>query len=189
VLCHRALLIGYTREERQIDRSIMLQAAKELDRKELVRENAVSHRISVALQTGALVLLGTVALIFVSTHGWLAIQTPQKADDPHLAQPQAAEISKDAVPPPTTPLPSESASRTTPSSSVEKPQVEQQAGANPPALATSTTTLAEQPATPSSQPTAISTRQRHRPLPQESSDAQAFKNSTALGRERRASHE
>ncbi|MBI3756381.1 MAG: AAA family ATPase [Deltaproteobacteria bacterium] len=174
VLCHRALLIGYTREERQIDRPIMLQAAKELDRKELVREHAASPRFSAALRIGALVLLGTVALVFASTHGWLSVQTRQKADEPHLAQPQAAETTRDAVPTPTASLPSDSAASTT-SSSVEKSQAEQQAEAIPSSPAASATTLVEQPAMAASQSAPTPTA----PMPpvastQESSAAQAF---------------
>ncbi len=173
VLCHRALLIGYTREERQIDRPIMLQAAKELGRNDPGREHAISHRVSVAFQTGALALLGIAALVFVSTHGWLAVQTSQKAEEPHLAQPQAAETTKDAAPTPTTPLSTNSAA-STPSSSVEKPQTEPQVE-TPPASTELTTALTEQPAAPSPQPAVAPTA----PTPpvaatQDSNAAQAF---------------
>lgn len=71
VLCHRALLIAYTREERQIDRLMILQAAKEMGRSDTPSERMFPRTIPSPLLTGLLVFLGTGMLVFASTHGWL----------------------------------------------------------------------------------------------------------------------
>jgi general secretion pathway protein A len=75
VLCHRALLIGYTREERHIDRDILLQAAKELGREDNTQSSSSFRRLGSPLLTGVLIFLSTTALIFASTHGWLSGRT------------------------------------------------------------------------------------------------------------------
>jgi general secretion pathway protein A len=75
VLCHRALLIGYTKEERLIDRVLILQAAKELGRDDGVSTQETARRSLSPLLAGVFIFLGTAALVFASTHGWLPTRT------------------------------------------------------------------------------------------------------------------
>jgi len=76
ILCHRALLIGYTREERQIDSPTILQAAKELGRTEPASVRVFSRMLTSPLLVGMLIFLGTAMLVLASTHGWLPTQSP-----------------------------------------------------------------------------------------------------------------
>jgi general secretion pathway protein A len=69
ILCHRALLIGYTREERRIERDAILQAAKELGREEPSFASRLPSFLSSPAVVGGLVLLVAALLAFASTHG------------------------------------------------------------------------------------------------------------------------
>ncbi|MBI3247641.1 MAG: AAA family ATPase [Deltaproteobacteria bacterium] len=71
ILCHRALLIGYTREERRIEREAIRQAAKELGREEPSFAFQFPRFLSSPAAVGVLVLLAAAMLAFASTHGWL----------------------------------------------------------------------------------------------------------------------
>lgn len=91
VLCHRALLIGYTREERQIDRSIVLQAAKEVGREDASSTRKFPSVSFSPLLGGLLILLGTGMLVFASTHGWLPTRNQSPATPPPAVAPQPTE--------------------------------------------------------------------------------------------------
>jgi len=95
ILCHRALLIGYTREERRIDRTIILQAAKEIGREEPSSARKFPSLSFSPLLVGLLILLGTGVLVFSSTHGWL-LQHEQSSTMPPLTElNQPAENAKE----------------------------------------------------------------------------------------------
>lgn len=68
ILCHRALLVGYTREERQIDWPIVRQAAKELRHRARVGLSAFPRR---AVATSALVVGGICLLVAGAVAGAL----------------------------------------------------------------------------------------------------------------------
>lgn len=105
VLCHRALLIGYTREERRLDRATISQAAKELGRDRDLQTWRLPQWAFSPLATGVLVLLSTAVLVFASTQGWLPTKAhlPQKDTIPSAPQqnatPEAAETKQDIVEP------------------------------------------------------------------------------------------
>lgn len=81
ILCHRALLIGYTREERHIDRATISQAAKELGRDRDLQTWQLPQLSFSPLAAGMLVLLGTAVLVFVSTRGWLPTKSQPSLED------------------------------------------------------------------------------------------------------------
>lgn len=91
VLCHRALLIAYTREERRIDRITILQAAKEIGREESPTNQKALKAASSPLLAGLLVFLGTGMLVFASTHGWLPTRTLTPQDNPRPVSSQPTE--------------------------------------------------------------------------------------------------
>src|SRR5262249_24055545 len=109
VLCHRALLIGYTREERQIDGAIIHQAAKELGRSERTRLWLVSKFLlssSTAFAT-SLVLLTGVIFFLAATRGRLPVLTPSQSEETAVPVQRADDTKKEplvpaAVPPQTT---------------------------------------------------------------------------------------
>lgn len=72
ILCHRALLIAYTHEERLIDRAIILQAAREIGRADIFPERKFFDVSYSPLLAGLLVFFGIGMLVFASTHGWLS---------------------------------------------------------------------------------------------------------------------
>ncbi len=78
ILCHRALLIGYTREERRIERDAILQAAKELGREEPSFASRLPSFLSSPAVVGGLVLLVAAMLAFASTHGWFFPRSQMK---------------------------------------------------------------------------------------------------------------
>lgn len=92
VLCHRALLIGYTREERQIDRATIMQAAKELGRDGDVNSRKFLRVSFSPLLTGVLVFLSTAVLVFASTQGWLPTKTRTSSPDLAALVPQSAPL-------------------------------------------------------------------------------------------------
>jgi len=76
VLCHRALLIAYTREERQISTAVIRQAIKELRRHARETHPSLAHRfftLKTAVIGSLLLALGTLS-VMAATRGWL----PQK---------------------------------------------------------------------------------------------------------------
>jgi len=91
VLCHRALLISYTREERYIDRATILQAARELGRADVVSERKFFKAPLSPLLTGLLVFLGTSMLVFASTHGWLPMRSRPLQEEANAVPVQAEE--------------------------------------------------------------------------------------------------
>ncbi|MGE0684777.1 MAG: peptidoglycan-binding protein, partial [Candidatus Binatia bacterium] len=91
VLCHRSLLIAYTREERQIDHDTILQAAKEIGREDTPTNRTFLKVASSPLLAGLLVFLGTGMLVFASTHGWLPTRTAIPQEDPRPASSQSTE--------------------------------------------------------------------------------------------------
>jgi general secretion pathway protein A len=92
VLCHRALLIAYTREERRIDRVTILQAAREIGHEDTPTNRKFSRVASSPLLAGLLVFLGTGMLVFASTHGWLPthMTSPQGNSRPASSRPPEA---------------------------------------------------------------------------------------------------
>jgi general secretion pathway protein A len=78
IVCHRALLIGYTREERRLDRLIVLQAVQELGRRESAYTSAASSRFSSPLWLGAGLMLGTILLVTAYRH-WQPSAPEQEA--------------------------------------------------------------------------------------------------------------
>jgi general secretion pathway protein A len=91
VLCHRALLIAYTREERRIDRVTILQAAREIGREDTPTNRKFPKVASSPLLAGLLVFLGTGMLVFASTHGWLPTRTATPQEDPTPASSRSTE--------------------------------------------------------------------------------------------------
>jgi general secretion pathway protein A len=81
VVCHRALLIGYTREERHIDRATIRQAAKELGRDGDANSRKFLRLSFSPLLTGLLIFLSTAVLVFASTQGWLSTKTRPASPD------------------------------------------------------------------------------------------------------------
>jgi general secretion pathway protein A len=75
VLCHRALLISYTHEERQISQAVIRQAAKELRSSEPEGRRLLSWR-TLALAASLLVLLAGGLFFVVLPHGWMPALTP-----------------------------------------------------------------------------------------------------------------
>jgi len=112
-LCHRALLISYTREERHIDRAIILQAAKEIGREESSTTWQFPSTSVSPLLAGFLILLGTGVLVFASTHGWLSThsQSPQTAS--LTTPPQQTEEARARLASPATATPTAFADATT----------------------------------------------------------------------------
>jgi general secretion pathway protein A len=104
VLCHRALLIGYTREERHIDRATIMQAAQELGRDGDVNARTFLHSPLSPLLTGVLIFLSTAILVFASTQGWLPTKTrPSSPDSLAALAPQStspAESKEKSINPP-----------------------------------------------------------------------------------------
>ena len=164
VLCHRALLVAYTREERQISVVIIRQAIDELRRhgqetRSFVRGRSVLFKMAVA----ATLLLGFGALsVVAAARGWLPYQwgiaipaneeegqhteTVVEAGKGTPASPPTAQEPAPAVPPP-------------PSSSPPPPKTEPLSAVNPvplglPTVANTTPpaegTLAVPPPTPTS---------------------------------------
>lgn len=86
ILCHRALLIGYTREERRIEREAILQAAKELGREEPSFAFQLPRFLSSPAVVGVLVLLAAAMLAFASTHGWLFPRAQTKKEPVAITQ-------------------------------------------------------------------------------------------------------
>lgn len=75
ILCHRALLIAYTHEQRLIDRALILQAAREIGREDIFTERKFFDASYSPLLAGLLVFFGIGMLVFASTHGWLSTHT------------------------------------------------------------------------------------------------------------------
>ena len=76
VLCHRALLVAYTREERQISVAVIRQAIDELRRHGQETRSFVRGRSAVVkIAFAAMLLLGFGALsVFAAARGWLPYQ-------------------------------------------------------------------------------------------------------------------
>jgi general secretion pathway protein A len=72
VLCHRALLIAYTREERKIDSNIIRQAMKELRRHGQDTRQFLWGRSFALKAVAAVILLSTIGLLttLATTRGW-----------------------------------------------------------------------------------------------------------------------
>ena len=102
ILCHRALLIAYTREERQIDRAIILQAAKEIGREDNSPIRQLPSFAFSPLLTGLLILLGTSMLVFASTQGWLLTRDQAPPTMALAVSPQPTEEPKEQLAPLTT---------------------------------------------------------------------------------------
>ena len=75
VLCHRALLISYTHEERQISQAVIRQAAKELRPLEYEGRRLFSWR-TLTLATSILVLFAGGLFFVMPGHGWLPAFVP-----------------------------------------------------------------------------------------------------------------
>ncbi|MGE0825290.1 MAG: AAA family ATPase [Candidatus Binatia bacterium] len=76
VLCHRALLVAYTSEERQINSQIVRQAIKELRRHGQETRQFLWNRFlgqKVALAAGLLLIIGVLSAI-ATTRGWFSPQ-------------------------------------------------------------------------------------------------------------------
>lgn len=154
VLCHRALLIGYTREERRLDRATISQAAKELGRDRDLQTWRLPQWAFSPLATGVLVLLSTAVLVFASTHGWLPTKTHLPQNDTvtsapqQSATPEAAETTQDTA----EPLPEIPSPVSHPSTSpTTKPQEATLSPASP-----SSPTATAQETSPSAQVTTLS---------------------------------
>lgn len=138
ILCHRALLIGYTREERRIERDAILQAAKELGREEPSFASRLPSFLSSPAMVGALVLLVAAMLAFASTHGWFFPRSQVK---------KPPVVVSEAPPAPTVaPTPSALA----PANSV--PQPPEPAAASPIAANTNVAPPAQPPPSPATTP-------------------------------------
>jgi general secretion pathway protein A len=123
ILCHRALLIGYTREERQIiDRALVRQAVHELGRHERASLWSFPQRSLAfnALLAGMLLLLVGELFVLASTQGWLPTFSSEeqttavapageepKEESPILASAPAHPETLASVPPPGDVLPAE----------------------------------------------------------------------------------
>jgi general secretion pathway protein A len=120
VLCHRALLISYTHEERQISQAVIRQAAKELRSSEPEGRRLFSWR-TLALATSLLVLLVGGLFFVAPPPGWLSalmpwkpaatqvavVGTPQgestespSTEPANSSSPQAADLAPSATDPP-----------------------------------------------------------------------------------------
>jgi general secretion pathway protein A len=136
VLCHRALLIGFTREERDIGRKIVRQAIEELRRDRRESRRSLSWRLVTATTLGAASLLFVAGVLFgvVPSPEWLpGFPSPHKqeitaqAPATEHAQAQASFPQTDPPKPadtqatraPTTPSPSASLPATVSASSEE----------------------------------------------------------------------
>lgn len=74
VLCHRALLIGYTREERQIDWRVLRRAVRELRNREGDRLHVVRRHLAFGtLVMGGVGILVWALLAPASLRNWLAV--------------------------------------------------------------------------------------------------------------------
>lgn len=83
VLCHRALLIGFTREERDIGRKIVRQAIEELRRDRQESRRSLSWRLVTATTLGAASLLFVTGVLFgvVPSPEWLpGFPSPHKQE-------------------------------------------------------------------------------------------------------------
>jgi general secretion pathway protein A len=136
VLCHRALLIGFTREERDIGRKIVRQAIEELRRDRQESRQSLSWRLVTATTLGAASLLFVAGMLFgvVPSPEWLpGFPSPHKqeitaqAPATEHAQAQASFPQTDPPKPadtqatraPTTPSPNASLPATVSASSEE----------------------------------------------------------------------
>ncbi len=136
VLCHRALLIGFTREERDIGRKIVRQAIEELRRDRQESRRSLSWRLVTATTLGAASLLFVAGVLFgvVPSPEWLpGFPSPHKqeitaqAPATEHAQAQASFPQTDPPKPadtqatraPTTPSPGASLPATVSASSAE----------------------------------------------------------------------
>ncbi|MBI3304587.1 MAG: AAA family ATPase, partial [Deltaproteobacteria bacterium] len=96
VLCHRALLIGYTREEHQLSRAVVRQAAKELQRHEPTSSGLFPRRSFAfnALLAGVLLLLVGELFVLAPMRGWLPMLAPHRSEETTATLPRAAEADK-----------------------------------------------------------------------------------------------
>ena len=88
VLCHRALLVGFTREAREVGWKIIRQAMQELRRDQQEQRRSLSWRLTAAT-LGAVSLLSVTGVLFgvVPSPGWL----------PGLAAPHRQEVTTPAT--------------------------------------------------------------------------------------------
>lgn len=84
VLCHRVLLISYTREERQIGSAIVRQAMRELRSQKQNARRVFAWRFLVPATSLFLLLIGGL-LFAASTYGWLPTFFPRKQPETTLA--------------------------------------------------------------------------------------------------------
>ncbi|MGH7966402.1 MAG: ExeA family protein, partial [Candidatus Binatia bacterium] len=105
-ICHRALLISYTREERQVGWAIVRQAAKEL-RHHRRGPDSLFPRLSpapVALLVGGLLLLTGGVFAGIMLRNFVPELTPPGSQKTPASQPQAATA---PLPAPSVPVPGE----------------------------------------------------------------------------------
>lgn len=151
VLCHRALLIGYTREERRIDRPTILQAAKELGREDLTSSRFLPQFSHSSLLLGVLFLLSTGVLVFASTHGWLPTWTQPRREEVAASSAPPTEEAKSNTQVATAAVPSTPEAHVT-DASLEKPHEEEHAPPAASPTASSATSEASVPSTPLTPP-------------------------------------
>ena len=89
VLCHRTLLVGYTQERKQIDRTVVRQAAKELRRDKRSLSPATQYR-RYAARVGVGGVLLIASILFVLPLGRLGPGRPGAADPSQPPQPVAS---------------------------------------------------------------------------------------------------
>jgi general secretion pathway protein A len=102
VLCHRALLIGYTREERQIGQAEVRQAAKELHGSERESRGGLPRRALAvnALLVGVALLLVGELFVVAATRGWLPALAPTSSEEKVASlSPAAGEGEGEGSPP------------------------------------------------------------------------------------------
>ncbi len=150
IVCHRALLIGYTREERRLDRPIVLQAIQELGRKEPTSTHTMSTRLSSPFLTGMAVALGVFVLIVVLYRNWVSTQAAPAQEAVARTTPQVLEENKSLAPAPSL-APPPAVSTEPPPPTAEKPVDESQATESSSPLSAPTATATEQPEAPSPQ--------------------------------------
>jgi general secretion pathway protein A len=102
ILCHRALLVAYTREERQISVAVVRQAIDELRRhrqetRSLLRSRSFAFNASFAV--GLLFVVGTLSVVAAS-RGWFSpplVSTIASQGDPENGPPIVAASEKSAT--------------------------------------------------------------------------------------------